>query len=101
MAKNKWKSGSPPILAIGAAEGERVHLVSAGMLRHECSACQAGQESLNNDNHSGVFFMMEDLALFCPTCGSKNIKKCWTRPMTVLVPEEEASFMARRITPES
>lgn len=94
MAKFKWQTG-PVVTVFGAASGQRADLVTTGLLRMECQDCASKVESPTNDDTAGVFFMLGDLARYCPTCGGKNIKKTWTRPMTVMVPEEDApAFMA-------
>lgn len=89
--KKEWKEGERAV--VKGKKGQSATLISTGLLRLECADCIEGPDR-GKEEEPGIFFMKGDYANYCPTCGGKNIKRNWTRPMTVLVPEEEASFLA-------
>jgi hypothetical protein len=64
--------------------GERAILISTGLLECACALCEA------------VFYIRSDIVQCCPSCGALDVRKCWTRPQVVLVPESEASFLCWR-----
>jgi hypothetical protein len=86
---------------IGRADGQRATLISTGLLRCECLDCiKDSKRDSNGEPTTGVFYANSDQVAFCPTCGRQSIKKTWTRPMTVLVPETEMeSFMDSKPEP--
>lgn len=85
---------------IGRVDGQRATLISTGLLRCECMECLRGaKKDARGEPTIGVFFTPSDMVTYCPTCGGRDIRKAWTRPMTALVPEAETDdFMV--YTPE-
>jgi len=67
----------PDVVTILNKNGSNVTLVSEGMLKCRCKSCDT------------TFYMSSDMAQVCPCCIGREIEKVWTRPQTLLVPENE------------
>jgi hypothetical protein len=77
MVKTRLKR-MPDVATIAGKDGSNATLISEGLLKCRCLGCAA------------VFYSPSDLIQCCPVCTGREIEKVWTRPQTLLVPENES-----------
>jgi Zn finger protein HypA/HybF involved in hydrogenase expression len=71
----------PDVVTIKGADGKRsATMISTGLLQCECEACALR------------FYVPSRVVEMCPACGHRKVKMMWTRPQTVLVPEDQSTF---------
>lgn len=77
----------PDKIVVGDGDGGQAHYISTGLLACFCQDCHK------------PFYVESDMGhISCPYCtppaqGASGVEKTWTRPQTVLVPEDEATFL--------